>query len=102
MRCQPRLSSDPVAFVRERLEHAGCATGRSDLYWCPCHDGHAPALRLIPATGRADDGLAVLVCAAGCAPADILRALDLRVMRSGDSDVPHLYVVLPLAVDTTA
>jgi hypothetical protein len=54
------------------------------------------------ATGQLDAGLATVVCAAGCAPADILRALGLRVMRSRDPDLPqHLYLVLPLAVDAS-
>ncbi len=90
---------DQVAFIRILLDDLGYGTTSPDLFWCPAHSGRAPALKVAHAEGRLNEGLAVLECAAGCAPVDVLRAMGLTIMRPSDPDLSQtLHIVLPLAV----
>ncbi|MDP9256037.1 MAG: hypothetical protein M3Q31_05720 [Actinomycetota bacterium] len=69
--------TDPVALVVERLTARRCIAPRTKkgYYLCPAHADRVASLHVSAGAG----GRALIHCQAGCAPEDILRALDLRM-----------------------
>ena len=66
-------ASDPIQAVLNRLEGV---RGTGSYQWqarCPAHDDKHASLSL----GRGDDGRALLHCHAGCALADVLKAIGI-------------------------
>jgi len=65
-----------LSDIRERLGQRGCRVTGGPTQWsaqCPAHEDDRPSLRL--ASGQ--DGRPLLHCMAGCAPDDVLGALEL-------------------------
>lgn len=64
----------PLELVVSRLEAHGCR-GRGSSWQCPAHEDQHESLSI----GGGKDGGAVVKCHAGCATADVVKALRLEV-----------------------
>jgi hypothetical protein len=70
------MTTDPLRLIEDRLSAQGCQprrTGTHVVARCPAHDDREPSLSVSP--GR--DQAVVVHCHAGCAPDDVIAALDL-------------------------
>jgi hypothetical protein len=66
---------DPVQEVLGRLEGVKQTAEGQYMARCPAHDDRHASLSI----GRGDDGRALIDCKAGCATADVLAALGMKV-----------------------